>query len=206
MIPIFGRLLGYTAAYGQQELRLLQLRGVEKGAQWGAKLLTQLVQLFLLVCGLGFGSIAAAFLLGQWLGSYAAGFGLVAISFVCLLILVRIFPTSLFRRPIEARLMRSIGRQRKQAGKASEVDLKLEGARLQLTANYARHQIDQNIDALLNEINQSMDPEKILDELEQSIRQRVALAKEQLHLEGTNNLVTLAHLIEAVGQLRKTES
>ena len=46
----------------------------------------------------------------------------------------------------------------------------------------------------------------MINRVEQNIRRRVELASEQLQQGNTNNLVTLAHLIEAIGQLRRKEN
>lgn len=47
-----------------------------------------------------------------------------------------------------------------------------------------------------------MKTKKLKDKAEESIRQRIALAKEQLQTEKTKDWVTMSHLIEAIGQLR----
>ena len=47
-----------------------------------------------------------------------------------------------------------------------------------------------------------MKTKKVIKKTEESIRQRVALAKEQLQVEKTKDWVTMSHLIEAIGQLR----
>ena len=47
-----------------------------------------------------------------------------------------------------------------------------------------------------------MKVKKLKDKAEESIRQRIALAKEQLQIKKTKDWVTMSHLIVAIGQLR----
>ena len=206
LIPSFGKLLGYTAAYGQQELSLLQIQGTEKGVQWVAKWLAQLIFAFLLLCGIGFGSVALALFLGELLHSYAAGFGIVAISFIFFLTLGLLFPKQLVKLPLQGILLKSWTKGSYHKEISSLADLQKEKQRLQLASAYAKERIDLTVDSLLIEINDSMNPEDMIERVEQNIRHRVELASEQLQQGNTNNLVTLAHLIEAIGQLRRKEN
>ncbi len=48
-----------------------------------------------------------------------------------------------------------------------------------------------------------MDRDQVMEQKEENIRQRVALATEQLLSENTKGWVTLTHLIEAIEQLRR---
>lgn len=47
-----------------------------------------------------------------------------------------------------------------------------------------------------------MKTKKVMSKAQESIRQRVALAKEQLQTEKMKDWITMSHLIEAIGQLR----
>lgn len=205
-ISIVGNLIGYTYAYGQQALGRLHVEVLEKLLQWQTQLLKRALMGLLLISGLGFCSIAFALYLGELLGSNAIGFGLVGSGFLFLLLLTLILPNSRLNGMLQ-RLLFGIWPKTWAPNKLqSPSDLQKEKTRLEITANYTQSQIQQTLDYILEEIDQNMKTEKVMDKIEESIRQRVALALEQLQTEKTKDWVTMAHLIEAIGQLRQREA
>lgn len=200
-----GHLIGYTNAYGQKVLAHLKIELLEKLVRWQTQLLKRALLGLLLITGFGFGSISLALYLGELLGSNALGFGLIAGGFFFLLLLLLILPNSWSNGVFQQIWFRIWPKTWVPSSLQSLSDMQKEKLRLAVTANYTEAQIHQTLDYILEELHHNMNTEKVISKAEESIRQRVALALDQLQTEKTNDWVTMAHLIEAIGQLRKRE-
>jgi hypothetical protein len=95
-------------AYLSTRYDLAVLKTTEKVSVLGSKSgLVIILGVFALLFVL-FGSVAAGFLLSDWLGSYAKGFLVVAGSYFVVFIVVVLFRKALILNPIRNRIIRSI--------------------------------------------------------------------------------------------------
>ncbi len=78
-------------SYTNKRLKYLKLTALERLSQTSALLAIGLIASFLAFCLFGFALIALSFYLGETLNSNAAGFGIVALFWLFLLVLVFVF-------------------------------------------------------------------------------------------------------------------
>jgi uncharacterized membrane protein len=88
----------------QNQLLLLKMEAAEKSAVLVSKLIAALVVLVCIVLFLFFGSLALAYLLGQWLDNVALGFGIMA-AFALLLLILFLGP---LRGPFERAIQNQV--------------------------------------------------------------------------------------------------
>lgn len=86
--------------YVNLKIQLLKLTVAEKAAHAMASLIATIVLILLAFVVLLFGSLAVAFLLGECLNSYAAGFGIVAGFYLLIALIILLTKKKIIEKPL----------------------------------------------------------------------------------------------------------
>jgi uncharacterized oligopeptide transporter (OPT) family protein len=91
---------GQLAAYVDVKIELLKAQWVEKAALILGKLVTGLVVMFLLFFTILFSSLVAGYYFGQVFGSTTKGFGVIALFYLIVLLVIVIFRKKMIQLPL----------------------------------------------------------------------------------------------------------
>lgn len=91
---------GQLSSYVDAKIELLKAQWVEKTALILGKMVTGLVVLFLLFFTILFSSLVAGYYFGQLFGSTTLGFGVIALFYMIVLLVIVIFRKRLIQYPL----------------------------------------------------------------------------------------------------------